>query len=86
MKLEITRDSGRKRKGEGGGGGRYGVTGGKWMARGKLVAVENTLLSPPTPLLSGREDASVFFRHPISMALCYGPLTSRRCVFWIRFD
>lgn len=55
MKLEITRDSGRKRKGGGGGeGGRYGVTGGKWMARGKLVAVKNTLLSPPTPLLSGR--------------------------------
>lgn len=27
------------------------------------------------------EDASVFFRHPISMTLYYGPLTSRRCVF-----
>lgn len=45
MKLEITRDSGRKR---GRGGRRYGVTDGKWMARGgggKRVALHPPILS-----------------------------------------
>lgn len=71
MKLEITRDSGRKRGRE---GRRYGVTDGKWMARGgggKRVALHPPILSSVRERGSRNADPSVLFPHPISITTRY---------------
>lgn len=54
----------------GGGGRRYGVTDGKWMARGgggKRVALHPPILSSVRERGSRNADPSVLFPHPISI-------------------